>query len=314
MDAIRRADAPTLVDGDDLLDAAVRDVLGPDSTDRDGAAVAAGYRAAVAEVLPSGVGLRGLAFAGSAVTPENAVAAIRAAVSAGGAVAVVAHLASDALAARLLRSAVRRAEADLTQLRAAQRANAQRRVAEGVPKARIARDLGVQRVTVDAWLRTSATAESAPPTPAPAPTRLPPAVEPADPIGPPNPPITTPRPRRTGRGRASTTARARAVAVRPGHRAAATLARAPRGVAGARPGSRRPDDPDRPPHPPGQTRRPHPGLATTRRTAPPHHRLRAAPQNPTRSRRRDPAHPRTAPQDRHPTGTTRQGPPPHRQK
>lgn len=156
MDAIRRADAPTLVDGDDLLDAAARDVLGPDSTDstdRDGAAVAAGYRAAVAEVLPSGVGLRGLAVAGSAVTPENAVAAIRAAVSAGGAVAVVAHLASDALAARLLRSAVRRAEADLTQLRAAQRANAQRRVAEGVPKARIARDLGVQRVTVDAWLR-----------------------------------------------------------------------------------------------------------------------------------------------------------------
>ena len=181
MDAIRRADAPTLVDGDDLLDAAVRDVLGPDSSRHSTrAAVAAGYRAAVAEVLPSGVGLRGLAFTGSAATPENAVAAIRAAVSAGGAVAVVAHLASDALAARLLRSALRRAEADLTQLRAAQRANAQRRVAEGVPKARIARDLGVQRVTVDAWLRTSATAEPAPPTPAPTGrTRLPPAAEPA---------------------------------------------------------------------------------------------------------------------------------------
>ena len=165
------ADEPTLVGGDDVLDAAVRDVLGLDE-DIDAAAVGAGYRAAVAGALPAGVRLRGLAFTGPTPTPANAAAAVRAAVCAGGAVDAVAHLDSDAQAARVLRAALRRTEAELARLRAAQRENAHRRAAQGVPKARIARDLGVQRVTIDAWLRTPDAAEPAPPPPArPAPGR-----------------------------------------------------------------------------------------------------------------------------------------------
>jgi len=106
-----RGDESALVGGGDILDAAVLDVLGPDGEDVDAAAVGAGYRAAVEGALPVGVRLRGLAFSGPTPTPAHAVAVIRAAFSDGGVVDVVAHLASDALAARLLRAAVRRTEA-----------------------------------------------------------------------------------------------------------------------------------------------------------------------------------------------------------
>ena len=176
------ASEPTLVGGDDVLDAAVRDVLGPGRGHRRGGGRrgVSGPRSAAA--LPAGVRLRGLAFTGPTPTPANAAAAIRAAVCAGGAVDVVAHLASDAQAARLLRAALRRTEAELARLRAAQRENAHRRAAQGVPKARIARDLGVQRVTVDAWLRTPHAAAPAPPPPAP--TGPPAAVSPSLPSEP----------------------------------------------------------------------------------------------------------------------------------
>lgn len=212
-------DEPSLVGADDIVDIVVRDVFGvADGEDTDTAVLAAAFRAAVAAALPAGVSLRGLQFTGPPPSPEHAAAAIRAAISTGGAVDVLAHLESDAQAARLLRSAVRRTEAELARLRAAQRENAQRRVAEGVPKARTARDLGVQRVTVDAWLRAPAPAEPAPPTPTP--TGHASTAEPIDPTPPASTPTTpantadavaapaTPRPRRTGDGRsASTTSR-----------------------------------------------------------------------------------------------------------
>lgn len=170
-DEVVYGDWAAIVGGAGSVEAAARALLGPDGADVGagvGEAVVAGYRAAVAAALPSGVSLRAEVFTGPAPRPGGRAGAIRSAVSSVGLREVIAWVRSDVQAAPLLRIALRRAENEVTRVRDAQRDNALRRHGDGVPKARIARDLGVQRVTVDAWLRRAKAVE--PGTPAPSPT------------------------------------------------------------------------------------------------------------------------------------------------